>query len=452
MTISMIAPAVAASTRPQGGSAGASAAAAGFGALIGAGSNATAEGGAAPVMAGNQADLPAQPDTQASQIAQTAAPSLPLPSERPAPADDPAPAGEAVAEGEEQSLLPDAAGPIPPAPREASVKTAPQPEVAPATLASTRSGKPAAPAVPAKDVAEMPVVAADAGNMDIAADDPGADDDGADKDGAPVDIAGDDSATRPAAQPIEPQRPATALAAAPAPAPVTADAPIAPDNPLATADAEAAGVSIEARPAARPAGETATAANATTGQAAPDGPDGLPSPLFSQALPGIAPRAVAHPYGAAAPHAPAQAVVTAEAGRIGREMGVEIARGISAGRSEVLIRLDPAEMGRIDVRLSFERDGSLRAVMAADSPMALDMLRRESSDLSRALADAGVRADAQSFRFDSRGGDAGTAWQRGQQAFDGREAQGGPALGSGPTDDQPAYRSLRASGRVDVRA
>ncbi|RJF85753.1 flagellar hook-length control protein FliK [Sphingomonas cavernae] len=239
--------------------------------------------------------------------------------------------------------------------------------------------------------------------------------------------------------------------------PIVPSLSIAPDT---TSNAAARDIALADNAAAQKAEPAATGGGAGTAAADTAKPmtgdgasEALPSQLFSQALATPAPRPAGQPYPAAASHMPHQPVVAAQPGQIGRDMGVEIARHVAAGKEEVLIRLDPAEMGRIDVRLSFDREGSLRAVMAADSPAALDMLRREAGDLSRALNDAGVRADPQSFRFDSRGGDAGQAWQRGQQGSDTRGGQGGATHNGGEgAADEPVYQSLRSSGRVDLMA
>lgn len=256
------------------------------------------------------------------------------------------------------------------------------------------------------------------------------------------------------------------------PSPRPAELPIqAPVAPPVTASAAPTEVSDEAPPSidtapAEPVAVATRSAGADTGEAAsikvstadaapgvkPANLEGLSPQLVSQALPEPVSRVHGQPYPGAAV-TQNQPVVAARPGQIGRDMGVEIARQVKAGKEEVLVRLDPAEMGRIDVRLSFDRDGTLRAVMAADSPAALDMLRREAGDLSRALTDAGVRADTQSFRFDSRSGDAGQSWQRGQQGGDGRSAQGGLSRNGGETiADEPVYQPLRASGRVDLMA
>ncbi|WP_375195293.1 flagellar hook-length control protein FliK [Sphingobium sp.] len=195
----------------------------------------------------------------------------------------------------------------------------------------------------------------------------------------------------------------------------------------------------------------------TTPQTADRAETSLSSPLLTQTLAPVTSRPPASPYPAMAQTPATVPVVQAQPGRIGADIGVEIARAAKGERDDLLIRLDPRDMGRINVRLSFDRDGTLRAVMSADSPAALDMLRRESGDLNRALADAGIRSDAQSLRFDTRSGDqgqgAGQGWQRGHSG--GQQDQGGRPH---PADDgagdfiDPHYRPLRASGQVDLMA
>ena len=151
--------------------------------------------------------------------------------------------------------------------------------------------------------------------------------------------------------------------------------------------------------------------------------------------------------------APAEPPVVARPGQIGHEIGVEIARRISVGGDELVVRLVPAELGRIEVRMSFDDRGGLRAVIAADSPVALDMLRRDSADLSRALSDAGVRSDAQSLRFQTDGGGGGSPYQQRSPWLDAdpRTGRGARIDATNDTDLTP-YRALRTSGRYDLLA
>ncbi|HEX7852890.1 MAG TPA: flagellar hook-length control protein FliK [Sphingobium sp.] len=189
------------------------------------------------------------------------------------------------------------------------------------------------------------------------------------------------------------------------------------------------------------------------------GDQGIPPGMsFGQAMMPITARASSQIYGGAlAGGAHDQPVVSAEAGQMGQGMGVAIARGVEAGRDALLVRLDPAEMGRVHVRLSFDHDGAVRVAMSADSAVALDMLRREAGDLGRALNDAGVRADSQSFRFEGGGNANGFAQQRGggeggQRQQPGHGSPGDPQFSGTdvPLDPSANYRSLRSTGGLNL--
>ena len=148
--------------------------------------------------------------------------------------------------------------------------------------------------------------------------------------------------------------------------------------------------------------------------------------------------------------------IAAQPGRVGHDLGVHVARRLIDGGSELTVRLTPAGMGRVEVRMAFDESGTLRATVAAEHPAALDMLRRESADLGRALNDAGVRADVQSFRFDTRtgAGDGSQSGQRngGQQDGGRQKPDGGHGYAADLPSNEPVYRTLRTSGRVDLMA
>ena len=153
------------------------------------------------------------------------------------------------------------------------------------------------------------------------------------------------------------------------------------------------------------------------------------------------------------PMAPAPEIVSARPGEIGRQMGVEIARQSLDGRDSLTIRLDPVEMGEIQVRLQFDERGTMRAHVTAERSAALDMLRRDSADLVRALGDAGVRTDAQSFQFEARSHGRGD--QQGQQGQHGRpDTPERPDAGyaEAENDDQTPRPKLRSSGSLDLFA
>jgi flagellar hook-length control protein FliK len=178
----------------------------------------------------------------------------------------------------------------------------------------------------------------------------------------------------------------------------------------------------------------------------------LPAALFTQSLASISNAAPTNPYAATMAAADTSPVVQARSGQMGADIGAEIAKVLKGEGDGVVIRLDPRELGRIDVRLNFDRDGILRAVLSVDSPAALEMLRRDSGDLTRSLQDAGVRSDGQSLRFDARSGDG--AGQGAQQWRDARSGNGGSGADTDNfNDDNVAnYRPLRTTNQVDLIA
>lgn len=114
--------------------------------------------------------------------------------------------------------------------------------------------------------------------------------------------------------------------------------------------------------------------------------------------PAAAPAVQAQPLPEQAPVRP-EIVLSVRPERLASNIGIEVVRQISHGRSEFSIRLDPPDLGRIDVRLEFNR-GEVRAVVTSDNPATHDLLRRDAEGLARMLTDNGFRADAGAFRFD----------------------------------------------------
>lgn len=82
---------------------------------------------------------------------------------------------------------------------------------------------------------------------------------------------------------------------------------------------------------------------------------------------------------------------------------VQVTKAVSEGNDRITIKLSPADLGRIDVRLDIGTDGKIQAVFAADKPQTVEMLQRDARELERALQDAGLRADSGSLSFNLRG-------------------------------------------------
>lgn len=85
-----------------------------------------------------------------------------------------------------------------------------------------------------------------------------------------------------------------------------------------------------------------------------------------------------------------------------REIAINMARNLGNGTNRFEIRLDPAELGRIDVRMEVNADGRVQAHLTVEKPETLEMLQRDARSLEKALADAGLDMDQSSLGYSLR--------------------------------------------------
>jgi flagellar hook-length control protein FliK len=106
----------------------------------------------------------------------------------------------------------------------------------------------------------------------------------------------------------------------------------------------------------------------------------------------------------AAPVAASQLTVTAATNGAVPLSGVamEIAASAKSGKSRFEIRLDPADLGRIDVRIDVDRNGQVTSHLTVDKPETLSMLRQDAPQLQRALDDAGFKTGGSGLQFSLR--------------------------------------------------
>ena len=94
-------------------------------------------------------------------------------------------------------------------------------------------------------------------------------------------------------------------------------------------------------------------------------------------------------------------------------LAIAITANAARGDKHFDIRLDPPELGRVDVHLSVSRDGKAEALLTTDRPETLELLQRDSGTLERALKDAGLDLSNNSLNFSLKGqqrqGDGGGA-------------------------------------------
>ena len=83
-------------------------------------------------------------------------------------------------------------------------------------------------------------------------------------------------------------------------------------------------------------------------------------------------------------------------------LAVEIAASANSGKTRFEIRLDPAELGRIDVRIDVDRHGQVTSHLTVERPETLSMLRQDADQLQRALDNAGLSTGNGGLQFSLR--------------------------------------------------
>jgi chemotaxis protein MotD len=83
-------------------------------------------------------------------------------------------------------------------------------------------------------------------------------------------------------------------------------------------------------------------------------------------------------------------------------LAAEITARALEGKRRFEIRLDPPELGRIDVRLDVGKDGQVTSRLVVERSETLDLLRRDAPNLERALESAGLRTNDSGLQFSLR--------------------------------------------------
>ena len=84
-------------------------------------------------------------------------------------------------------------------------------------------------------------------------------------------------------------------------------------------------------------------------------------------------------------------------------LAVTIATRSQNGIKHFDIRLDPPELGKVDVRLTVDDAGRAQASLAVEKPQTLELLQRDSSSLERALKNAGLDLSQNGLNFSLKG-------------------------------------------------
>ncbi len=143
------------------------------------------------------------------------------------------------------------------------------------------------------------------------------------------------------------------------------------------------------------------------------------TPTHAQAAPQPEASAAANAAAAnSAASAPAASVATATSAQTATQLQVShpaaaapdinslafnIATKSEGGARHFDIRLDPAELGRVDVRLTVDDAGKAQATLSVEKPQTLELLQKDQGHLERALKDAGLDLSQNGLNFSLKG-------------------------------------------------
>ncbi|MEM6712700.1 MAG: flagellar hook-length control protein FliK [Pseudomonadota bacterium] len=148
-------------------------------------------------------------------------------------------------------------------------------------------------------------------------------------------------------------------------------------------------------------------------------------------------------------------------------VAVEVARQVLGGKTQFDVRLDPPELGRLNVRIEMDASGQTRTHMIVERAETLEMLVTDARSLERALQQAGVKTEPGSVSFelasDGQDGSAGHG-ASGENAGTGDQGDGALSAnerGSGdeptglsddiPADVESAIYQIPTTGQLDLR-
>jgi flagellar hook-length control protein FliK len=148
-------------------------------------------------------------------------------------------------------------------------------------------------------------------------------------------------------------------------------------------------------------------------------------------------------------------------------LAVEITRQAMNGNTKFDIRLDPPELGRLNVRLEMDASGQTRTHMIVERAETLEMLLTDARSLERALQQAGLKAEPGSVSFELASdandnfadGFAGNGAEQNddeasadRQSGDDASARSGELLSDEAiSSSQVARQILSITGQLDVR-
>ena len=136
------------------------------------------------------------------------------------------------------------------------------------------------------------------------------------------------------------------------------------------------------------------------------------------------------------------------------QMAFEMVRQVSQGQSRFTLRLDPPELGRVDVKMHVDATGTVNAKLTVERAETLDMFQRDQRSLERALGQSGLDGAKTNLEFSLKqnpfagmtGGDQRPSGSYGN----GAGYASATAEDASPVPDITLYRGTASAGGVNL--
>lgn len=128
-------------------------------------------------------------------------------------------------------------------------------------------------------------------------------------------------------------------------------------------------------------------------------------------------------------------------------LAADITRQVQNGETRFTVRLDPADLGSVDVDMTIDETGRVTARLMVERPETLELLQRDAQTLERALNAAGLKSDQSGLEFSLK---QNKGEQQGQSG-DGQDDANGEQTGGTDSADGTATEHLVASSGLDIR-
>ena len=86
------------------------------------------------------------------------------------------------------------------------------------------------------------------------------------------------------------------------------------------------------------------------------------------------------------------------------QIRIQMKAMIKNGRSAMVVKLDPPELGQLEIKMQVSKVGKADMIINVERPATLELLQRDSRLLTNALQDAGLKTDSGSLSFNLQGG------------------------------------------------